>query len=212
MKKAILLDWDGVLCDSLTLYYDLYQVTCERFGRTLPIDSAEQFRTWYNPHWERNYWDMGFTPAEFADVQKFAAEYLRYENATLFPGVVDNLKIWAAEFPLAIVSTTLASMIRNRLHVEGLEDLFTHYTGGEDGLSEKRAKVGQTLNALGVETGVMVGDTPLDIDAGRHNGLVTVGVTYGWVTPERVLAEHPDVVVDAPDQLREAVLTAAREA
>lgn len=205
--KAILLDWDGVLCDSRALYYDLYFEACRRWNKKMPISTVDEFLEWYNPRWEENYYEMGFSPQEFAEVQVWSDEYLDYASAPLFPGVVENLRRWSELAPIAIVSTTASSLIRQRLRQEpGLEGLFRHFTGGEDGSSAKREKVGRTLGILGATQGVMVGDTPLDVDAGKFNGLKTVGVTYGWVSQARVRQTGPDFLVDRPEDLYQAVL------
>lgn len=46
------------------------------------------------------------------------------------------------------------------------------------------------LTDLGInpEDSVMVGDTKGDVDAGKANGMATIGVTYGYGTPEEVSA------------------------
>ncbi len=251
--KAILLDWDGVLCDSRTLYYDLYFEAARRWNKKMPISTMEEFLEWYNPRWEENYYEMGFTPEQFQEVQVWSDEYLDYNSAPLFPGIADNLRRWSEAAPLAIVSTTNSALIRQRMRAElglqtislgrgpqgepmggppavppvvgvrasdatpeealhlkaaeaSLDSYFKHFTGGEDGNSAKREKVARTLEILGVREGVMVGDTPLDVDAGQFNGLKTVGVTYGWVSAARVRQAGPDFLVDRPEDLYQAVL------
>lgn len=205
--KAILLDWDGVLCDSLILYWELYQEAAKLWNRPLPVQDLQGFRAWYNPRWEENYFEMGYSEQDFLEVLEWSEKWLDYTRAQLFPGVLENLKAWSQRAPLAIVSTTPSSLIRERLGREaGALECLQFVTGGEDGLSEKRDKVANTLRALGSSQGVMVGDTPLDVDAGRFNGLATVGVTYGWVTPERLRAENPTRVVEHPGDLFQAVL------
>ena len=52
---------------------------------------------------------------------------------------------------------------------------------------------------------VMVGDTKGDVDAGRANGLATVGVTYGYGTPTELW--QADFVFDRADQIRSAMRT-----
>ena len=46
------------------------------------------------------------------------------------------------------------------------------------------------LTDLGInpKDSVMVGDTKGDVDAGKANGMATIGVTYGYGTPEEVSA------------------------
>jgi phosphoglycolate phosphatase len=192
------------------MYFEFYRKSCRRFGHPFPIGDLDQFRAWYNPQWEENYYELGFSPEEFREVLKFWEEDMHYSQSQLFPEVAANLATWAKEAPLAIVSTTPSRMIRERLRAEDLERFFSHFTGGDDGETEKRERVRVTLAALEATQGVMVGDTPLDIDAGRHNGLRTVGVTYGWVTPDRVKAASPDRIVDDPSHLGQAVLEVLR--
>jgi phosphoglycolate phosphatase len=202
---AILLDWDGLLIDSISLYFELYKEACRRHGKVLPVSTLEEFRGWYNPNWEQNYWEMGFSPEEFAEVQKFSQEFLRYESARLFPGVPEMLTRLARRGKLAIVSTTPSFLIRRRLAQEDLEGLFLQVTGGEDGKSEKVDKIGQTLKSLGETRGVMAGDTALDIESARHHGLATVGATYGWSLPEKVRRARPDRLVEDPADLEPAI-------
>lgn len=209
--KAILLDWDGVLCDSRTLYYELYFEAARRWNKKMPIQTMEEFLEWYNPRWEENYYEMGFSPEEFQEVQIWSDEYLDYNSAPLFPGIAENLRRWSEVAPLAIVSTTNSALIRRRMRAESgpqaaLDSYFRHFTGGEDGSSAKREKVARTLEILGVKDGVMVGDTPLDVDAGQFNGLKTVGVTYGWVSASRVRQAGPHYLVDRPEDLYQTVL------
>lgn len=203
--KAVLLDFDGVLVDSTTLYLDLYREACRLWNHPLPIATVEDFRAWYNPRWEQNYYDMGFTEEEFQAVQEWALTALDYSRAALFPGVAEAVRSLAREHPLAIVSTTPSALIRARLAREGLEGEFRLVMGGDDGSSEKVEKIRQTLADLGATRGVMVGDTPLDVEAGRHHGLQTVAVTYGWCAHDRVHGSSPDRVIHHPGDLEPAV-------
>lgn len=206
MRKAILLDWDGVLCNSLELCYEFYQVNCERFNHPMLVHDLDQFRAWYNPIWQENFYEMGFTRDEFTLVSKAWEDSLQYSKANFFADVKESLQRWSRDYALAIVSTTPSWMIRDRLAQDGLERYFEVFTGGEDGVMEKRDKVKNTLDLLEAFEGVMVGDTPLDIDAGACNGLKTIGVTYGWVTPERIRLANPTRVVEDPRLLQQAVL------
>ncbi|MEW6277090.1 MAG: HAD family hydrolase [Candidatus Eremiobacterota bacterium] len=211
MQRCLLWDWDGVLADSLGLYFELYREVCRHFGKRLPIRNRQEFRDWYEPRWELNYLEMGFSQEGLDQALQFALDWLDYSKVDLFPGVPAMLAGLAAEVPMAIVSTTPSPMIRGRLQAFGLEACFRLITGGEDGSSEKVEKIRQTLDSLGcsvAETpcrGVMVGDTRLDIEAARQHGLRTVAVTYGWQSPARVLEAGPDRRVDRPEDLESVV-------
>jgi len=48
-----------------------------------------------------------------------------------------------------------------------------------------------------------VGDSPFDMQAAKAGGLAAIGVTWGRIhTRERLEREHPDHLVDSPEELR----------
>ena len=68
-----------------------------------------------------------------------------------------------------------------------------------DHLPSKIENVRAALVHLGCRDGVMVGDRRADIDAGRANGLRTVGCTYGFGTREELA--DADFLIAAPREL-----------
>jgi phosphoglycolate phosphatase len=44
---------------------------------------------------------------------------------------------------------------------------------------------------------VVVGDGPQDIEAGRRAGCRTIGIQGGFLSPERLVASQPDVLIDS---------------
>ena len=51
-----------------------------------------------------------------------------------------------------------------------------------------------------------MGDSPFDIAAGKAAGVFTVGVTWGRIhARERLEPEHPDAIVDTPEELLAAL-------
>ena len=48
---------------------------------------------------------------------------------------------------------------------------------------------------------VMVGDTELDIRAGRQAGIRTIGVTWGYGRGGQPALSCPDLLIDRPEQL-----------
>jgi len=70
--------------------------------------------------------------------------------------------------------------------------------------------IGFVLDQLGpVDTGTttMVGDRSYDIEGGRHFGLRTVAVTWGYGSAEERDACAPDAVVSDMDELRRALIS-----
>lgn len=199
------LDWDGVLVDSLAIYFQLYQDLCRDYRKVLPIADLVGFRGWYEPRWEINFEAMGFSPVEFAEVLAGYEARLDYDQCRLFEGAAAMVKSLAADCPLAIVSTAPSRAIRARLAREGLADCVGLVIGGDDGTSDKVERLAQAMASLRVGGGVMVGDTTVDIEAGKANGLTTIGVSYGWFSPERIRATEPHEIVDEPGLLEASI-------
>lgn len=204
---AVIFDWDGVIADSLDLFYDIYVKTCARFGLHLPVSSPATFRGWYNARWEQNFLDMGVSAAHLDEVLDHARSQADYTNVQLYPDVVAAIRELSPRIRVGIASTTDAALIRGKLAREGLLDLFGVVVGGEEGGSDKIARYGDALVALGADgvASVGVGDTPLDVHCARHWGMGTVGVTYGWNDEARVAEAAPDRLVHHPADVEAAI-------
>lgn len=215
MSPTIFLDWDGVVIDSLEIYLELLRNLCHRFQKTLPVKNATEFRDWYQPNWEINFQDMGFSTSDYEIISATYPAELDYSKAPLFAGITEMLDSLSRKHRLVVVSTAPTKNIEDRLREVGLLDKFAAVTGSDDGSTDKADRLGCLMRELSSERGVMVGDTDLDIMAGRANGLTTVGVTYGWINKLRMESSRPDLIVDRPADLEqkitEALLQEARK-
>lgn len=203
----ILLDWDGVLVDSLGIYLELYRELCRRYEKTLPINDPVAFRQWYQPRWEENFYELGFTQEQYREICEVYPSLLDYGRAPLFPGVAELLETLSARHPLLVVSTAHTDSIEKRLRAAGLTRYFAEVTGSDDGGTEKSERIRELMKRYGGGVGIMVGDTDLDIEAGRDNGLQTVGVTYGWLSELRLASARPHYLVRRPEQLQPTLET-----
>ena len=199
----IFLDWDGVVVDSTQLYLDLLKRICSQHNKVLPVTDVDEFRSWYRSNWEENFYEVGFTHREYLQICDEYPDTLDYREAPFFEGVEDLIRGLASRHPLVVVSTAPTRPIIDRLRQAGLHDLFESVTGSDDGSTEKEERLAGHLARLGSKTGVMVGDTDLDVYAGRANGLSTVGVGYGMVDEARLRAAN--FIVTHPNELAEAI-------
>ena len=201
MSFPIFLDWDGVLIDSLHLYLNLFRDLCEAHSKKLPILNREDFRGWYEADWKRNFDSLGFTDGQYEEICSSYPETLSYHDADFFEGVPQMIEELSSQHPLVVVSTAPTENIRSRLEAAGLRKYFERVTGSDDGSTEKTERLATLLDDYQTQRGVMVGDTDLDIIAGRENGLVTVGVSYGWISETRMSRVEPDHLVAKPGDL-----------
>ncbi len=58
----------------------------------------------------------------------------------------------------------------------------------------------------------MIGDSPIDTRTARAAGMIAVAVTWGYRGREELAAAAPDLIVDRPEDLAEAVLRHRRDA
>lgn len=131
----------------------------------------------------------------------YLEEYLPHalETTVLFSGVAETL----AEFRsrgrrLAVASTKRSITIRRVTDHFGLTGLFVQLQG-TDNLPYKPdpaiiLKILTDQQWLAEET-LMVGDTDLDILAGRGAGTATCGVTYGALSAEELGLLNPDHLI-----------------
>ena len=74
--------------------------------------------------------------------------------------------------------------------------------------AEKAEKTEGTalLDAAKRKCTYMVGDRKFDIIGAKAEGVISVGVTYGYGSEEELLAEKPDFLAHSVDELKEILI------
>jgi phosphoglycolate phosphatase len=120
-------------------------------------------------------------------------------TTTLFPGVRGTLERFRSLGKrIAVASTKRGAGIRRATDHFGITPLFARLQGS-DGLPFKPdpAIIRVILEAEGWDPGgtIMVGDTSMDVMAGKNAGIATVGVTYGAMSGDQIQAAGPDFII-----------------
>ena len=116
-----------------------------------------------------------------------------FPNTVPYPGVPELLAAIKAAGGKAYIVTNkrhnATQLIAKKFGWDRLMDGVWSYDTFETKY-KKPELLGKLLNDLGVaaDEAVMVGDTKGDVDAGKANGIATIGVTYGYGTAEEVSA------------------------
>jgi len=138
----------------------------------------------------------------------FADHYGRHllDNTRLYPGVLEMLARYQ-RFPLHVATNKprhFTDAILKGLHLDGA---FRKVVGGDEPSARKPdpahlelALAGLSIDAVDV---VVVGDSPNDIQAARALGAVSVGCTYGLVSPGIVRSAKPDYIIDDIKELKD---------
>ncbi|MBN1582401.1 MAG: AI-2E family transporter [Anaerolineae bacterium] len=122
-------------------------------------------------------------------------------------GTIDLVKRLSQEYSLGIVTTRNRDDTQRFLKKFGLEDVFKAVVTRQD---VKRLKphpepIRYAARELGceLEQCVMVGDTTLDIHAGKRAGALTVAVLCGFGERPELERLQPDLVLDTTSQLEQ---------
>ncbi len=98
----------------------------------------------------------------------------------LYPYVEDTLRqLKARGLKLFVASNGLEAYVKGIAHHKGLTELFDGlYSAGEYGTTSKVDLVARLLADHGITSAWMVGDRSSDVEAGKGNGLQTIGCAY----------------------------------
>lgn len=177
LKPAgLLFDMDGVLVDSRESWYrSLVHLIRERFGREL---SREEFLEYY---WARDLRDI-FAELDL-DIEPdfFCREiYSRYLDALVAAEDAADTLAQLSPFPKVIITNTPTACTRLILQKFGLERFFhAVITGGEVKNGKPHPEiVYKGCKALGIkpQEAVLIGDSSLDVQAGRAAGCPVIGL------------------------------------
>lgn len=205
--RGVLLDLDGTLIDSIDLIVDSY-LHVFATHHLAPLARDEIVEGIGTPLWTV----FGAFTDDRATIDAWIATYREYNLAhhdtrvMAFPGVVDMVRaIAAAGRRLGLVTSKNHAGALRGLDLLGLRDAFEVVVGADDVTHPKPhpEPVLRALEALEGSPGeaVYIGDSHHDLACGNAAGTSTIGVTWGPLPRERLLAERPTAVCDTPAEL-----------
>ena len=127
---------------------------------------------------------------------------LDYDAMKPFDGLIPVLAALSRDHFLLVISSNGSKTIRKMLVRFGFDSYFREILGA-DFLASKKEKIDYALEKYGIpaERAFYIGDTAGDVKEARAAGVRSVAVTWGWHSRERLLAAHPDFLVDTPEGL-----------
>lgn len=204
--RAVLFDVDGTLLDTRDAWIAAFDAGLAAV-RSQAMPGTEGFR-WVGTPIETTYSERCGLTGDL--LEKAVTEFQRSEAESVrrgvrsFPGIPEMLAALGAWRLGAITNkrhdTTLAAF-----RVANLGNPFALVLGGDSVTRKKPAPdpVIQAARELGVpvDACAVVGDTEIDVRAGREAGAVTVGVTWGYGTRARLEEAGVGYLVETPEAL-----------
>ena len=193
---TVLFDWDGTLCDSGAVLYQVFCRTLADFGISFTL---AEYTAVYTPAWYRMYEAFGLPKASWKDCDLRWLHHFQGEQPGLLPeasSVLDRCR--GAGLHLGIVTGATRERIHAELSRHGLA--FRAVVCHEDVVQRKPHPEGiqQALALLNTAASgcCFVGDAPEDIEMGKRAGVFTIGVFSDYVDRARLQAAAPDLLVE----------------
>jgi phosphoglycolate phosphatase len=216
-RPAALFDLDGVLADSTVPITTRVNHALEVTGHGgRPVAELYAF---IGPPAQVGFAELtGADPGSDEVAACIAAYRERYQdelwNTPPYPGTSELVRELADEnWALAVATSKPAVFAGPVLEAVGLKDVFDAVAGPElQSSAGKRASIAAALAGLPADaTAVaMVGDRRYDMEGARHFGLLAIGVTWGFGTPEELTTAGADELVRDAAQLGDALRAATR--
>jgi len=198
---ALLLDVDGTLMDTFPDILGSMNQALVELGE--PPLKAEELRPLIGIHVVRQMELLRKMPEDRArEVNERYYGYFRRiveDHVTLFPDVRETLEALEGH-AIGTFTTRRKEVARIMLRTAGIDGRFTAIVGGDEVTRQKphpdlALHVARTLGVDPSEC-VVVGDAPVDIEAGNAAGMTTVAATYGYGPPEALQAAGPTAPLD----------------
>lgn len=197
--KAIIFDIDGTLLDTTEYIYQSFESSLAEHGHAL-VDREEMSHIMGKSLGECYEIFTGLT-----EVEHLIESHHNFQlaNAALSVPYTKTLatleKLKRAGLSIGAVTTRGGDTVYETLQDSGIQPLLDYVITVDDVTSPKPDPEGiyKNLNYLGIDSSeaMMVGDSPVDILAGKNAGVKTVGVTYGF-HGDRIIECDPDHVID----------------
>ncbi|MBI3318033.1 MAG: HAD-IA family hydrolase [Candidatus Omnitrophica bacterium] len=207
LKRLILYDLDGTLVDTRTDIVQAVNYTLGEMGFS-PLPREEVIRSV----------GLGLRqllaaclktedPGRIEEgVKVYRPYYAKHllDHSRLYPGALDLLEYFK-ERKQAVITNKPNPYSRRILELLGVDRFFFEVIGGDSDLPKKPAPetvlwlMGKS-NLTAGET-LLIGDSPIDAEAGRNAGVFTVIVRQGFSSEEEIRRSGPDKAVDSLKEL-----------
>jgi pyrophosphatase PpaX len=198
MIKAVLFDIDGTLLDTTEFIYQAFEHTIKKFG--LPNTSRETLSKLIGKPLE----DCYAAIISSDETTHLVEAHRLYQEKNLhlsipFPDTVTTLQhLKEQHIQLVAISTRSKRTSLATLELAGIVSFFDLVISREDISKQKPDPEGiqKALKFLMLKPkeAMMVGDTDVDVNAGKNAGVQTIGATYGF-HKEKVTESNPDYVI-----------------
>ena len=206
--EGIIFDVDGTLTNSIEAYYNVFREVTSRFGIEIRREDVLEPMATGSLIWNRIIpEDSPDRDEKIKQLMNAIPEVYRevFQRVLPFPGVESVLKkLDERKIKLGVLTSSRRTAVRP-LYNHSLSHYFEVMMTREEGFSPKPEPDGilECLRRMEVQPShaITIGDTPLDIRAGKAAGTLTIGVLSGIGTQAQLEAEAPTAIIKDISQL-----------
>jgi len=200
-EKLLLFDFDGVIVDSIAFYEELTRLYSEEIGFTI-AETREDFLSLYDDNFYLSLRKQGIDLDALGKASKVVAPKLDYDKIRPFEELFPVLEAFSRDNVLLIVSSNSGTTIERILSKYECYRCFRDILGA-DFMVSKVDKIAHAMKEWEKDTAhtYFITDTTGDIREAQEAGVVTVAVTWGWHSRERLERTAPDHIIERPAEL-----------
>ncbi|MEE4275437.1 MAG: HAD family hydrolase [Thermoleophilia bacterium] len=200
-QRLIMLDFDGVIVDSLEATYAgaVQYLEANGLGH---LASPDALLAMLDHNWYEGMARAGLPPgvAEALDGALMEGLRERIDEIEPVPGMPQVIERLSRRHTVVVITSNFGWFVGGVFRRVGVSGV-TEVAGADDHKSKVR-KMTQARARYPHPGGCCyVGDTVGDIAEAREAGVASVAVTWGWHPEERLRAAGPDAVARDPDEL-----------
>jgi phosphoglycolate phosphatase len=201
MIKNIIFDWSGVIKDSIEDHLFVVNEIFTKFGVN-KISLTELKENWEQPYmlFYNKYLPNLTLEQEMA---AYKEAIMKSPPPRFYAGIVDLIKgLKQQGIRMVVVSSDLSETLLSEIDSFGLNDIFLDVVTE---VHDKTAAMECLIKKHSFDKSetFVVGDSNHEIEAGKHIGIKTVAVTWGFTLEDRLIASNPNFIAHNLDELRE---------
>lgn len=216
-STAVLLDADGTTIRSLDLWVQAYREGLE--SQRIQADEDEVIEACMKSSAAEVRERFGITDLKALQEFIWTRVAALYEHAELYPGVVEGLQeLSAAGIKIGTVTNSKLQLVTAVFERNGIADIFHDIVAREHVQNTKphREPIDTGLGRLNCPPtrSWMIGDSTIDIEAGKSAGTITVAFhpaeNKRYWSREELISTKPDYIVETFKELVEVVVNSVR--
>jgi phosphoglycolate phosphatase-like HAD superfamily hydrolase len=197
----LMLDFDGVIADSLDVFRESLYGACQAHGQPL-AGNRDTFLGIFDVNMIAGLNHLGLSDALMGPVLNDLGRRLTaaMDRCPPFPGIPAIITSLAAACPTYVITSNLTAVVSAYLyrhHIHGIRAV-----AGADQEPSKQVKIRRIAAQWPDHDPVYVGDTLGDMNEAHAAGVGAAAALWGWHAEERLRRGRPDRLLRSPEDLR----------